>query len=386
MIDRAGFPPSNFDHFVSTPLNDPMWSQRGFLSHDTQVDVPSLFVNGWHDYGVGETISKYRFFKSRAQSETARRNQHLLISPATHCADAKASDDASYLVGERPVGDVRFPIRDVYTAWFRRWLAGATEAKYPIAPVTYYLMGKNEWRTARDMPVPRTQFTKYYLSAGPAGASGSVGGGSMSTSLPTAVRSSTTYTYDPANPNLIISGPLCCDLSGRRTGSFDQRQAQRRDDVLVFTTPPLRRGMEVTGPIKLVLYVSSDAPDTDFVGKLMDVYPDGRAFLLNEGILRARYREGFDRAVLMTPGQVYRIEVDLQATGNYFKPGHRARLEIASSHFPRFDRNLNTGGPQVTETKWRVARNTLHHARNLESYLLLPIVPEGAAEKFVAPR
>lgn len=382
LLDRAGYPPSNFDEFISTPLNDPVWKKRGFLSADTKVDVPALFVNGWYDYGVGETLSQYHVFKTQSASVRARQNQHLLISPATHCADPAAADSEAFMVGERPVGDTRFPLRSVFAQWFHHWLDRDGQGALPLARVYYYLMGKEEWRQARDMPVPGTRFTEFYLSAGPKGANGLAGDGALTVERPLrGMHQPSNYVYDPGHPSLIISGPLCCDFAGRRTGSFDQRQAEAGADTLVYTTAPLKSGLEVTGPLKLSLWISSDAPDTDFYGKVVDVYPDGRAFFVQEGILRARYREGFDKPVFMSPGQVYHVEVDLQATGNYFREGHRIRLEIASSHFPRFDRNLNTGGPQITETVGRIAHNQVLHDPAHPSALILPIVPRGASQR-----
>ena len=169
---------------------------------------------------------------------------------------------------------------------------------------------------------------------------------------------------------------MCC--TGTRdaeAGAYDQRNVEAREDILVFTTPVLEAGVEVTGPMEVVLYVSSTAKDTDFTAKLVDVYPDGTAYNVEEGILRARYREGYDKQLWMESGKVYEIRIDLQATSNYFGPGHRIRLEIASSSFPRFDRNLNTGGDNYSETEWVVAKNTVHHSKKYPSHVILPVIP-----------
>lgn len=174
---------------------------------------------------------------------------------------------------------------------------------------------------------------------------------------------------------LAIAILTCTGTPDAPEGSFDQSDVEARHDVLVYSTPPLERGVEVTGPLKAILYVSSDARDTDFTAKLVDVHPAGSAYNVQEGILRARYRDGFDRTVFMSPGAVYRVELDLQATSNWFAPGHRIRLEISSSNFPRFDRNLNTGGNNYDERTWVTARNVVHHSARYPSHLLLPIVP-----------
>jgi putative CocE/NonD family hydrolase len=169
---------------------------------------------------------------------------------------------------------------------------------------------------------------------------------------------------------------VCCTgTPDAPEGSFDQSEVEAREDVLVYSTPPLTDGVELTGPIEAVLHVSSSARDTDFTAKLVDVYPDGTAYNVQEGILRARYRQGFDRKVWMKPGEVVEVRIDLQATSNYFPPGHRIRLEISSSNFPRFDRNLNTGGNNFDEIDWVVAENAVHHDRRFPSHLLLPVIP-----------
>jgi putative CocE/NonD family hydrolase len=168
---------------------------------------------------------------------------------------------------------------------------------------------------------------------------------------------------------------MCCTgTPDAPAGAFDQSELEVRQDVLVYTTPVLEKGVEVTGPVELVLHVSSTGRDTDFTGKLVDVYPDGRAFNVQEGILRARYREGLDKQVWLDPAEVYRLEISLHATSNYFAPGHRIRLEVSSSNFPRFDRNLNTGGKNYDEAEWKIVDNVVYHSSEYPSYLVLPVV------------
>ncbi len=171
-----------------------------------------------------------------------------------------------------------------------------------------------------------------------------------------------------------MGGPVCCTGRNSPPGSFDQRDIEMRNDVLIYTSEALEQGLEVTGNLDVVLYVSSSAKDTDFTAKLIDVYPDGRAFNIEEGILRARYREGQHKTVWMSEGEVYELRIDMDATSNYFGPGHRIRLEISSSNFPRFDRNLNTGGKNYDEADWVVARNSVHHSGAFSSHILLPVV------------
>ncbi len=240
--------------------------------------------------------------------------------------------------------------------------------------VHLYVMGKNQWRSENEWPLARTQFTKYYFHSN-GHAHSRFGTGTLSTAAP-GNEPADVYVYDPKTPTPSVGGPLCCTgTADAPSGVFDQSDVETRNDVLVYSTPVLRQGVEVTGPLSVVLYVSSSAPDTDFTAKLVDVYPDGSAFNIQESILRARYREGFDKKVWMKPGEVYEVRIDLQATSNYFGPGHRIRLEISSSNFPRFDRNLNTGGNQYNETEWKEATNTIHHSRIHPSHILLPVIP-----------
>jgi putative CocE/NonD family hydrolase len=270
------------------------------------------------------------------------------------------------------VGDARFDLWSLYLRWFDRWLRGDTDALAGVPRVQYFLMGRNEWRSADDWPVPGTRFTALHLGS-TTGANGLNGDGRLTADSPEPGYDA--YVYDPASPAPSLGGPLCCTASKEALpGSYDQREVEIRHDVLVYSSEPLKSGLEVTGPLQVVLYVSSDAPDTDFTAKLVDVYPDGRAFNVQEGILRARYREGFDRKVFMEPGQVYELAIDLQATANWFGPEHRIRLEISSSNFPRFDRNLNTGGNNYDESEFAAARNTIHFGGDHPSRLILPIV------------
>ena len=237
-----------------------------------------------------------------------------------------------------------------------------------------YVMGRGEWRGENEWPLARTVFTKFYLHSD-GNANSRAGKGRLSTDAPQ-VESPDRFVYDPAAPVPSLGGPdWGASQPDLLPGGTDQGRAEMRHDVLVYTTPPLENGLEVTGPLELVLYVSSSARDTDFTGKLVDVYPDGTAYNVQEGILRARYREGFDKKLWMKGGEVYEIRIDLQVTSNYFPPGHRIRLEVSSSNFPRFDRNLNTGGNQFEETEWAAATNTVHHSADYPSHLLLPVIP-----------
>jgi putative CocE/NonD family hydrolase len=278
------------------------------------------------------------------------------------------------MVGKRDLGDARLDFYGIYLRWFDHWLKGINNDVTKMPKVQIYVMGKNQWRGENEWPLARTQFTKYYLhSAGKANSR--FGDGTLSTQ-PANNEPPDHFVYDPATPVPTAGGlPCCTEQYEAGEGSFDQSEVETRNDVLEYTTPVLEKGVEVTGPLQVVLYVSSSARDTDFTAKLVDIYPDGTAYNVQDGIQRVRYREGYEKKVWMSPGEVYEVKIDLQATSNYFGPGHRIRLEVSSSNFPRFDRNLNTGGNNYDETKWVVANNTVHHSGVHASYILLPVIP-----------
>ena len=366
MMKRVGMTYTDWEDILRHDPADPWWNQFPYYKGNEEVDVPALFVNSWGDFGVNETLFEFNYFRAHSTSEKSRRNQFVIISPTTHCVSELAKSPT--IVGARDLGDARKDFWTIYLKWYAFWLKGERNGITDMPHVQYYLMGRNEWRSADAWPIPGTEFRRYYLHSR-GGANGRYGDGTLSTSAPQRGEPSDAYLYDPASPVPTGTGP------GLPEGFFDQRNVEMRHDVLVYTSDPLRTGIEVTGPIMAKIFASSSAKDTDFTAKLVDVYPDGRAFNLQDGILRARYREGFDKKMWMTPNRVYEIDVSLDATSNYFAAGHRIRLEVSSSNFPRFDRNLNTGGNNFDETDWQVARNGVHHSRDTASYLLLPIVP-----------
>ena len=369
LIRRNGGPPTDWNLFLTTSMDNPMWSEeRGFVTDDSKGVVPGLHVNSWYDFGVLGTIDIARRFAENATNALAAENQYLLIGPGVHCANERAKEDT--LIGDRSVGDARFHYWELYKSWFDRWLKGDENALQGLPKVQYYLMGANEWRAADRFPPTEAAPTDFFLSSDK-GANGLGGDGALSLSLASGAGRDG-FVYDPGDPVPSLGGPICCTVNAdSAAGAFDQRPVESRSDVLVFDTEPLAEAVTVAGPIKVTLFVSSDAPDTDFTAKLVDVYPDGRAFNVQEGVLRARYRKGYDRTVFMESGEVYEIAFDLQATANQFKPGHQIRLEVSSSNFPRWDRNLNTGGNNYDETEWRTARNVIHHGPAYPSRLTL---------------
>ena len=371
-LAKADAPPTDYEGFVSHEISDPWFDQFGYLTDGDRFDTPSLQINSWYDFGVAETLYQFNLFQRNALSSRGRDNQFFVISPTTHCGSEQAT--AHTLAGNREVGDARFDYYALYLQWFNYWLKGIDNGVTKKPKIQLYVMGRNQWRSENEWPLARTQFTNYYFD-GEGRANSRFGDGQLTVALPREDRADH-YTYDPATPVPTTGGALCCTAEPSE-GAADQSGVETRNDVLVYTTPPLEHGVEITGPLQVVLYASSSARDTDFTGKLVDVYPDGAAFNLRDGILRSRYREGFAKRVWMTAGEVYEIKIDLEATSNYFAAGHRIRVEIASSNFPRFDRNLNTGGRNYDEGTWVVAHNSIFHSPKYPSHIILPVIPES---------
>ncbi len=377
VLEKAKAPPSEWRDFASHDTTDKWWDRFDLLTKDYPVDVPALHVSSWYDYGVAGSLETFNIFRRVAKSEHARANQYIIVSPTDHCSSESATEDTR--VGNRPIGDARFGLWDIYARWMDHWLYGVDNGITNMPKVQYFVMGRNRWASANEWPLPGTQFTKFYLHSN-GRANSRYGNGWLGTQSPGA-ETPDHFVYDPATPVPSVGGPLCCTGSPEALpGSFDQSEVEMRSDVLVYSTSTLENGIEVTGPLKAVLFVSSDSTDTDFTVKLVDVYPDGTAYNVQEAILRARYREGFDRQVRMTPDKVYKLVIDMHATSNYFPPGHKIRIEISSSNFPRFDRNLNTGGNNYDETAWRVSTNRVHHSAKYPSHLVLPIQVESDDE------
>ncbi|NNK87318.1 MAG: CocE/NonD family hydrolase, partial [Flavobacteriaceae bacterium] len=240
-----------------------------------------------------------------------------------------------------------------------------------IPRVQYYTMGKNIWQSAETWPPETTSLVTYYLDS-EKGANSIYGDGRLSLNMSKGDNPDT-FVYNPMNPVKSYGGNVCCTGNAVRGGAFDQQQMETRQDILVYTSDILEEGHEISGFIESTLYVSSDVKDTDFTIKLIDVYPDGRAYNLDETIQRARYREGYDKEVFMNKGEVYKIDLTPMATSNYFAKGHRIRIEISSSNFPRFARNLNTGGNNYDEKVGLTATNSIHHSTDFPSQIRLPI-------------
>lgn len=364
--------------------DDPYWNG---ISHERQaaaIAAPMLVVGGWYDIFLRGTLRDDQALRQRDDVRAAPHRKQLIIGPWVHAkaGGARLSDAALPASGPNrridfgPGAEVEW--RRLYLRWHDYWLKGIDTGIASEPPVHLFVMGENRWRAENEWPLARTHYTKYYLGSG-GRANGAAGDGVLGTARPRGAASDR-FDYDPANPVPSLGGNVCC--SSVPNGPRDHRKVEERSDVLVYTTPPLTEAVEVTGPIHAKLYAATSARDTDWVARLVDVHPDGFVQNLQDGIVRARYRAGKEQpASLLEPDKVYEYDVDLWATSNVFLPGHRIRLEITSSNFPRFDRNLNTGEDPATATRMETARQSIYHSARYPSHVVLPIIPRGAPAK-----
>jgi hypothetical protein len=353
--------------------NDSAWYRGGLWHDDMSINFPGLWFMSWYDVSVGPNLAAYNHVRRTAQGEVANQ-QYAVIAPTLHCAHRRATD--SLVVGERFMGDARYDYNALTYGWFDVFLKGERSRLLDTLPrVRYFTMGINKWQTSDTWPPAGAAPVTYYLASD--GGANTLNGDGVLTPRQTRARADRPdrFTYDPMDPVPSYGGNVCCTGNAIQGGAFDQRKMEERPDILVYTSEPLVAGMEVSGPIEVTLYVSSNVRDTDFTVKLLDVYPDGRAYNLDETIQRMRYREGYDKPLVwMEQDEVYRVTFQPMTTSNYFDAGHRIRIEVSSSNFPRFDRNLNTGGRNYDEATAIVAHNLVHHSRQYPSAITLSVV------------
>ncbi len=355
--------------------NDPAWYKGGLWHDDKPINVPGLWMMTWYDVSIGPNLAAYNYVRKTARPDIAK-EQYAVIAPTLHCGYKRATDNT--IVGERNMGDARLDYDALTYGWFDHFLKGEENHILEKTPrVRYYTMGLNKWQTADTWPPAGAQPMTFFLGSG-GKANTLYGDGSLSATQP-ATDKPDAFVYDPMNPVPSYGGNVCCTGNAVTGGAFDQRAMEARNDILVYTSEPLKEAMEFSGPITPTLYVSSDAKDTDFTVKVIDVLPDGTAYNLDETIQRARYRDGYDKPpVWMKPGQVYKVTLQPMVTSDYLAAGHRLRIEISSSNFPRFDRNLNTGGNNYDEAKGVVAHNVIHHSRQYPSQITFTVAKTGA--------
>lgn len=372
ILSDLGEPPATFEQFIARTPADPAWREGGLYHDDMGWGVPALWFNSWYDVSIGPNMELFNHARSTTDDREAAENQYVVVGPNNHCQFAALGPN--FRSGDRALGDASLNADGLVHAWFDRWLKGDEERFPESTPhVQYFNMGENRWRTDAQWPPAAARTVRMYLRSG--GAANSLyGDGRLSLDAPPAGEVPDRYRYDPMNPVQTIGGGDCCNGGLVTAGAFDQRLIQARNDVLVYTSEPMTEPMQVSGFVDAVLRVSSSARDTDFAVKLVDVAPDGTAYILGDTIIRARYRDGFDQPRPLTPGEVTRVQPTPITISNTFQPGHRIRVEVTSSNFPKFVRNLNTGGSNEMETQGVIADNAVHHAGADASYIELPVV------------
>lgn len=355
---------SYLEDWIRHPDYDDYWKQRGMDYRYADVTVPALNIGGWYDIFSKTTIELVNQVRASSRDRSVRRNEFVVMGPWTHGVGTRK-------VGELDFGaDAALNLGDLQFRWFEYWLKGRETGVQDWPALYLFVMGENRWRGEDEWPLKRTQFASYYLHS-EGHANTAKGDGVLSTTTPGEEKPDL-YTYDPKDPVPSVGGN---NLVGATAGPFDQVDVESRKDVLVYSTAPLERDTEITGPVKLVLWASTDARDTDFTAKLIDVDAEGKAYNLCDGIIRARYRHGHDKPALLAPGQPDMFEIDLWVTSNLFRWGHRIRLEVSSSNFPRFDRNPNTGHAFGVDADLVSAHQTILHDSEHPSHLVLPVIP-----------
>src|SRR5579859_128987 len=363
---------SFFTDWLDHPTDDAFWQRWALAGKYARVRVPAFIVGGWFDLFLGNTLNTFVGARRESGSELTRRRHRLLIGPWGHGSIYGVYPDHSF---EGFSSDETVDLTEMQLRFIQECLSDAPTEADPGPPVRIFVMGENLWRSESDWPLPRTRYTPWFLhSAGDAGQTG----GELSLAAPTE-EPPDTYTYDPADPAPTVGGPASLPgvLFASSFGPSDQQRVEARPDVLVYTSAPLQEAVEATGPLRVILYAATTAPDTDFVGKLTDVAPSGASRILAEGMMRTSFREGFDRQVPVEAERVYPYTIDLVATSHVFLPGHRIRVDITSSSFPRFDRNPNTGHAIGTDgvADLEVARQTIFHDHDRPSHIVLPVIP-----------
>jgi hypothetical protein len=344
-----------FNDYLANPEDGPFWWQWSIAQRHHEIDVPIVHLGGWFDIFLNGTLRNFSGIRAKGRTPAAREAQRLVVGPWVH----GPKDLASGLQGEVDFGaEAIRSYNEMRLPWFDHWLRDVPNGVLDEPRVQLFVMGENRWRSAAEYPLPGTRFEDWFLHAS----------GALDRERPAGAQAADSYAYDPADP-VPTRGGCTLNLPG---GAFDQRPIE--DRCLTYTSAPLTRPLTVIGPVSCSLFAMSSAPDTDWVVRLTDVHPDGFSRLLCDGILRARYREGGARPAPLQPHAVYEFPIDLWATANTFLPGHRIRVAVTSSSFPRFDRNLNTGGPVAREAAGVPALNTVFHDAVRPSRVVLPVV------------
>lgn len=359
-----------YREWLSHPMKDDYWLTRSLDLQLPAINVPTFFYTGWYDYFLRGNLADYERFMKIGTESPSRAGTRLIVGPWAHYT---GREGATAKVGDLDFGPAAaYDLPTRLLGWYDQWLKGMPDRHADDGPVRIFVMGDNVWRSEKVWPPSDAQSTKYYFSS--RGNAQTVNGdGALSTTEPDATSPIDSFVYDPANPVPTVGG-----VSGGPAGPRDQSPLGSRDDILSYVSAPLTARLEVTGPIQVTLFAATDARDTDFTAKLVDMHPDGRSYNIQDGVIRARYRLGLDKAVPITPGEVLEYTIDLWSTSHAFRPGHRIRVDVSSSNFPRLSRNLNTGDSPETSSRMVKAKQTIYHDAAHPSHVVLPVIPNGA--------
>ena len=377
MDDSLGRDIPHWNEWLSHPTFDDYWAKQSMRGRYRKIDIPAVTVTGWYDDGQHGSLENY-YGVMREGTDYAVANQKLIIGYWRHGGPYPQTERYYTELGDMDFGDqALLDLQEIELRWFDHWLKGYENTIMNEPKVTLFIMGEDTWRDEHEWPLARTTYTKYYFHSD-GHANTLYGDGILNREKP-GDEPPDTYIYDPQDPVPSIRGGEGA-RGGISSDPVDQRENEKRPDVLVYTSPVLEEGVEVTGPVTIVLYASTSARDTDWCGKLVDVHPNGAAYNVcyaGSGLLSARFRNGWwEKPSLVEPGKVYRYEIPLNPTGIVFKKGHRIRVEISSSDFPIFNRNLNTGLNPYTSTKMIQATQTVYHNRNHPSHIVLPVISQ----------
>jgi putative CocE/NonD family hydrolase len=362
MDEAAGRPNLRWREIILHSKLDQWWDPMRYQDRLDRVGVPVLHISGWYDDTQRATPMNFMGMRAKAATTEARDHQMMVIGPWPHAVNSTSK------LGRLDFGPTAvIDLVGLRAEWFGRWLAGR---EAPAGKrVRLFAMQTNRWFEADDWPIPGTQLVKYYLTS--RGHANTLAGDGRLELEPSADAPPDRYRYDPADPTPFATEPSFAQLGG----PDDYREIEKRADVLVYTAEPFREATLVCGPLTASIAAASSAPDTDFMVKVLDLWPDGFVQRLNDGMVRARFRNGWERPELIAPNRVYRYDIDGWNTCQTFLPDHRLRVEVASAAFPKFDRNLNTGEALGTTTRMQVAEQTIRHDRANPSYVMIPIVP-----------
>jgi hypothetical protein len=363
-LQSAGYAVGHYRDWLAHESYDAYWKSISDEENFNRMDIPVHTFGGWFDIFIQGTINGYVGMRNKAATPEARAAARMIIGPWGH--GASTSFGELKFGDEAMVGHIDREIR-----FFDHHLKGIRNGIESEDPVRLYYMGANKWRSEKDWPIPGTEYRALYLTGG--GKANTMSGDGRLSFVKPGAAGQDKYRYDPQDPVPTLGGNNCCGTP-TLAGPRDQRPIEVRQDILVYNSDVLTEDLTIAGPVKMKLFAATDGPDTDWMIKLIDVYPDGRSMPVSEGILRARFRQGLDKIRLLTPGETYAYDIELTGTANVFQKGHRIRVDITSSNFPQFDRNPNTGDPLGSSARIRVASQTIHHGAERASAIMLPVV------------